>query len=180
MYAQSWVLTKVATGCIIDMKFKKEGENIMERKYNLEKDIFVVVCKTEDPECSLIAPCHLSADNTVLTMFEHSGAKNYAISRIPTEREEAMAKTIEYYKNRTEAKEVIVTDMATVANRYAKLSIFDYLFANGKNVSSRKLSSEKPKYTKDLTQEELVKRASEFTEEMRKDEPKFTDDEPTL
>ncbi len=152
----------------------------MERKFNLEKEIFVVVCKTEDPECSLITPCHLSPDNTVLTMFEHNGAKNYAISRTPIEREEAMEKTVEYYRNRTKAKEVIVSDMATVAGRYAKLSIFDYLFANGKNVSSRKLSTEKPKYTKDLTMEELVKRASEFTEEIRKDEPKFTDDEPTL
>lgn len=152
----------------------------MEKKYNLEKDIFVVVCKTEDPECSLITPCHLSPDNTALLMFEHSGTRNYAISRVPIEREEAIEKTVNYYKNRTQAKEVTVTDMATVANRYAKLSIFDYLFANGKNVSSRKLSAEKPKYTKDLTQEELVKRALEFTEEMRKDEPKFTDDEPTL
>lgn len=153
---------------------------ISDKKYNTKEDIFAVVCKAENPHHNLVSLCNLSKDHTVLTMFENTGAKNYAISRGPIEKEQAMQKVMEYYKNRTEAKEVIITDMATVANRYAKLTIFDFLFANGKNPTSRKLLSEKGKYTKDLSLEELVKRANEFTEEARKGEPKFTNDEPTL
>lgn len=153
---------------------------LQDKKYNTKEDIFAVVCKHENPHHNLISLCNLSKDNTVLSMFENTGAKNYAISREPIARDEAMEIVVNYFKNRTEAKDVIVTDMATVASRYAKLSIFDFLFANGKNVSSRKLLAEKPKYTKDLTIEELIKRATEFTEEARKDEPMFTDDEPTL
>ncbi len=153
---------------------------ISNKTYNTKEDIFAVVCKTENPHHNLISLCHLSPDNTVLTMFENTGAKNYALSRTPIEKDEALKKVIAYYQDRTEAQSVVITDMATVANRYAKLSIFDFLLANGKNPSSRKLLSEKAKYTKDLNMEELIKRANEFTEEARKDEPKFTDNEPTL
>lgn len=153
---------------------------ISDKKYNTKEDIFAVVCKNENPEHSLIALCHLSGDNTVLTMFENTGAKTYAINREPVTKDEAMSAVINYYKGRTGAKEVSVTDMQTVTNRYAKLSIFDFLFANGKNETSRKLLAEKKKYTKDLNIEELVKRATEFTDEIRKNEPKFTEDEPTL
>lgn len=150
---------------------------LQDKKYNTN-DLFAVVCKNQNPEHNQIAICHLSPDNTVLSMYEITGTKSYAISREPVSTEEAMKIVVDYYTQKTNS-EVSITNVPTVINRYAKLTIFDFLFANGKYASSRKLLSEKPKYT-NLTSDKLPKLVIELTEEMRKNEPKFTDDEPTL